>query len=635
MGGCTRSRRRFRAVFRRGLIELRPMFTGVKDWARRLRHVRVPMADRVLTPRAGAARDAASAFRSLAGRRSVARFIPIAAVLANYRREDFHHDLVAGLVLGVVTVPQAVAYAFLAGLPAQAGLYACLAPMAIHAVLGSTRQLVVGPVAIAALMVAATVGEHAPAYSDAYLSITAILCLEVCVVLWLLRVLQMGGIVNLLSHPVIAGFVNGAAILIIISQLPAFAGVAIDTSGNPYEQLSRLVQAAADLSPVTLTIGGASILGVLAVRRFGSLPFGSPDHPAARTGPMLVAIVATLCVFLFDLDVAAVGFVPSGLPDFTLPPLDPALWIDLAPAAAIIALVAFVETYSIAATLAARRRERVDAAQELLALGASNLGAALTGAYPVAGSFSKSSVNHAAGARTQVSMLICVAGIIITLLLLTPLFRYLPHATLAAIVIVSVVSLIDFSTLREHWHFYRGDVAVHLLTLSGVLILGVEGGLLLGAGTAVALFLRQSSRPHIAVLGRLGDSTHFRNVTRYDTETLPHAVAVRVDENLHFANAHEVEDRVLEILNRYREARHLVLVCSAINFIDNSGLEMLRRVNHRLEARDVALHLSAVKGPVQDQLATAGLSGELSGEVFLTTDEAMRAMDGAVAGGDH
>ncbi|MYE81948.1 MAG: sulfate permease [Gammaproteobacteria bacterium] len=605
------------------------MFTGVKDWARRLRS---PARSRASAPAEGPRRDA-EAFGALATRRSVTRFVPILAVLPSYRRDDFHHDLVAGLVLGVVTVPQAVAYAYLAGLPAQAGLYACLAPMAIHAVLGSTRQLVVGPVAIAALMVAATVGEYAPAYSDAYLSITSILCLEVCAMLWLLRVLQMGGIVNLLSHPVIAGFVNGAAILIIISQLPAFAGLAIDTRGNPYEQLSRLVQAAADLSPVALAIGGASILGVWAVRRFGSLPFGNPDHPMTRTGPMLVAIVATLCVFLFDLDVAAVGFVPSGLPGLTLPPLDPALWIDLAPAATIIALVAFVETYSIASTLATRQRERVDAPQELLALGASNLGAALTGAYPVAGSFTKSSINHSAGARTPVSMLVCVAGIIVTLLWLTPLFRYLPHATLAAIVIVSVVNLIDFSTLREHWHFYRADVAVHLLTLFGVLILGVEGGLLLGAGAAVALFLRQSSRPHIAVVGRIGDSTHFRNVARYDTETTPHAVAVRVDENLHFANAHDIEDRLLEILNRHPEARHLVLVCSAINFIDNSGLEMLRRMNHRLEARDVALHLSEVKGPVQDQFGTAGLSEELSGEVFLTTDEAMRAM-GAAAVGD-
>ena len=582
------------AALRPGLIELRPMWRGVKDWE---------------------------------------RFVPIAVTLRSYRREDFGHDLVAGLVLGVVTVPQAVAYAFLAGLPAQAGLYACLAPMAIHAVLGSSRQLVVGPVAIAALMVAATVGEYAPAYSDAYLSITAILCLEVCIVLWLLRLLQLGGIVNLLSHPVIAGFVNGAAILIVISQLPAFAGLGIDARGNPFEQLAAFARALADVSPAALAIGVASLVGVWAVRRFAGLPLGNRDHPIARTGPMLVAIAATVYVAAFGVDVATVGFVPAGLPGLTLPPLDLELWVNLAPAAAMIALVAFVESYSIGATLAARRRERIDAPQELLALGAANLGAAVTGAYPVAGSFTRSSVNHAAGARTQVSTLVCAVAIVVTLLWLTPLFADLPHATLAAIVIVSVAGLVDFSMLGEHWRFYRADAVVHFLTLAGVLLLGVAGGLLLGAGAAVALFLRQSSRPHIAVLGRLGDSTHFRNVARFDTETSPQAAAVRVDENLYFANAHEVEDRIIEIVDGSGEIRHLVLVCSAINFIDTTGLETLRRVNHTLEARNVALHLSDVKGPVATQIEATSLAEELTGRMFLTTDEAMRTVTGPTADG--
>ncbi len=556
-----------------------------------------------------------------------ARFVPIVATLRSYRRDDFGHDLVAGLVLGVVTVPQAVAYAFLAGLPAQAGLYACLAPMVIHAVLGSSRQLVVGPVAIAALMVAATVGEYAPAYSDAYLSITSILCLEVCIVLWLLRLLQMGGIVNLLSHPVIAGFVNAAAILIVVSQLPAFAGLAVDTGGNPFEQLTQLAASVADLSPGALVIGVASLVGLWAVRRLAGMALGNREHPIAKTGPMVVAIAATIFVVALDLPVSTVGFVPGGLPELTLPPLDPALWLKLAPAAFMIALVAFVESYSIGATLASRQRTRVDAAQELLALGAANLGAAVTGAYPVAGSFTRSSVNHAAGARTQLSTLVCAVAIVVTLLWLTPLFAGLPHATLAAIVMASVIGLIDFSMLREHWRFYRTDVLVHVLTLSGVLLLGVEGGLLLGAGAAIALFLRQSSRPHIAVLGRLGDSAHFRNVDRYDTQTFPHAAAIRVDENLYFANAHEVEDRMLEIVNDNGETRHLVLVCSAINFIDTTGLEMLHRLNHTLTERGVVLHLSDVKGPVRDQLATTGLTAELSGEVYLTTDEAMRAVN--------
>ena len=348
---------------------------------------------------------------------------------------------------------------------------------------------------------------------------------------------------------------------------------------------------------------------------------------------MLVAIAATVYVAAFGVDVATVGFVPAGLPGLTLPPLDLELWVNLAPAAAMIALVAFVESYSIGATLAARRRERIDAPQELLALGAANLGAAVTGAYPVAGSFTRSSVNHAAGARTQVSTLVCAVAIVVTLLWLTPLFADLPHATLAAIVIVSVAGLVDFSMLGEHWRFYRADAVVHFLTLAGVLLLGVAGGLLLGAGAAVALFLRQSSRPHIAVLGRLGDSTHFRNVARFDTETSPQAAAVRVDENLYFANAHEVEDRIVGIVDGSEEIRHLVLVCSAVNFIDTTGLETLRRVNHTLEARDVVLHLSDVKGPVATQIEATSLAEELTGRMFLTTDEAMRTVTGPSAAG--
>ena len=565
------------------------------------------------------------------------RHVPIIDTLRGYRRTDFGYDLVAGLVLGVVTVPQAVAYAFLAGLPAQAGLYACLAPMVIYAVLGSSRQLIVGPVAIAALMVAATVGEHAPAHSDAYLGITTIVCLQVGMLLWLLRLLRMGGIVSLLSHPVITGFVNAAAILIIISQLPAFTGIAIDRGDNAADRLAQILSGMGNLDSVAVGIGVASLVGVWFVRRYAGLAVRDRDHPISRTGPMIVAIAGTGAVAIFGLNVDTVGFVPAGLPEFVPPPFDLALWLDLAPAAAMIALVTYIESFSIGTTLASRQRSRIDASQELVALGAANVGAAFTGAYPVAGSFSKSSVNVAAGARTPVSALVCVAVIASTLLWLTPLFANLPHATLAAIIIAAIVGIIDFSMLREHWRFFPGDVVVHFLALGGVLLLGVTPGLLLGVGAAIVLFVHRSSRPHIAVVGRLGDSVHFRNVDRFTTETFPHVAAVRVDENLYFANANQVEDRFLEIVEQHREARHLVLVCSAINFIDTTGLEMLRRLNHTLDSLGIALHLSDVKGPVRDQLESTSLSGELSGNLYPTTDEAMRELGAsqAAAAGEH
>ncbi|MCY3819625.1 MAG: sulfate permease [Gammaproteobacteria bacterium] len=552
--------------------------------------------------------------------------LPIVDTLRGYRRIDFAHDSVAGLVLGVVTVPQAVAYAFLAGLPAQAGLYACLAPMVIYSVLGSSRQLIVGPVAIAALMVAATVGEHAPAHSDAYIGITTILCMQVGILLWLLRLLGMGGIVNLLSHPVITGFVNAAAILIIISQLPAFTGIAIDRGDNAADRLTLLFSAIGNLDPVAVGIGIASLAGVWLVRRYAGLAMRDRDHPISRTGPMFVAIAGTATVAILGLGVDTVGFVPAGLPAFALPPFDPLLWLDLAPAAAMIALVTYIESFSIGTTLASRERSRIDASQELVALGAANVGAAFTGAYPVAGSFSKSSVNVAAGARTPVSALVCVVVIAATLLWMTPLFANLPHATLAAIIIVAIVGIIDFSMLREQWRFCRADVFVHFLALGGVLMLGVEAGLLLAVGTAIVQLVHRSSRPHIAVVGRLGDSGHFRNVTRYDTETSPNVAAVRLDENLYFANANQVEDRLLAIMDRHEEARHLVLVCSAINFIDTTGLEMLRRLNHTLALHDIALHLSELKGRLRDRLGSTGLPDELSGNLYITTDEAMREL---------
>ena len=561
-------------------------------------------------------------------------YIPLLDVLATYRRRDFDHDLVAGLVLGVITVPQAIAYAFLAGLPAQAGLYACLLPMIVYAVLGSSRELVVGPVAIAALMVAATVGDFAPAHSNAYLGITTVLCLQVGIMLWLLRLTQMGGVVNLLSHPVVSGFVNAAAILIIVSQLPAFTGIGHDGTGDTFDEVLYLVRHLDELEPVALALGLGSLVVLSVVRRWGYfavLPLFrrvGRNHPVTRAGPLLVVIAATLSVLAFDLDgrfgLQTVGFVPPGLPVFTLPPFDLALWRDLVPSSAMIALVAYIESFSIGTMLASRRGRRLNANQELIALGAANIGAAFTGAYPVAGSFSRSSVNFAAGARTPISAFVCMAVIVATLLWLTPAFAAMPHAALAAIIIVSVADLIDFRPLREHWSFYRYDTITHLVTMTAVLTLGVEAGLLIGVLVAVAFFVRQSSRPHIAVVGRIGDSEHFRNVARHQAATFPHVAAVRVDENLYFANANQVENELTQLATRHEGIRHLLLVCSAVNFIDTSGLTMLTRVNDNLERLGIRFHLSEVKGPVMDQLKTTHFPARLTGSIFFTTDQAMR-----------
>ena len=563
--------------------------------------------------------------------------------MRSYRREDLPHDLIAGAVVGMLTVPQAVAYALLAGLPAEAGLYACLAPMVIHALLSSSRQLIVGPVAIAALMVASTISQHAPAYPEAYLDIAMVLSLQVGLVLWLLRLLQVGGIVNLLSHPVVSGFVNGAAILIIVSQLQAFTGVGRITTSFGDGALSHaaaLVGSLAEIKWPALALGTASLLLMAVVRRGtpallgrwrreGSEVRGS--HALTRTGPVLAVVLTTVAVALLDLKVDVVGTFPGGLPALTVPVLDAQLWLDVAPNAVLIALVAFVESYSVGRTLASRQRQRIDSHQELLALGAANIGAALSGAYPVAGSFSRSSLNYASGARSPVAALVCAVLIVATLLWLTPLFALLPKAALAAVVIAAVFELTDFRSVRRDWRFYRPDTVTHFATFAGVLVLGVEAGLVIGVGVSIVLFMRGSARPHIAVVGRLGDTPHFRNVERYPVRTWPNLLAVRIDESFYFANADTVESRLAELLDAPEpdDVEHLLIVMSAVNFIDTTGLEMLERLTDRLQRRGVVLDLCEVKGPVRDQLEHVALKDWLTGEVFQTTDDAFNALTDA------
>ena len=558
-------------------------------------------------------------------------YFPIIDTLGNYKRRDLSHDVFAGLVVGVITVPQAIAYAFLAGLPAEAGLYASVVPPLIYAVLGSSQGLSVGPVAVIAIMVAEAVRAHAPAFSDAYLGVTAAICLQSGITLWLLRMTQMGGIINLLSHPVISGFINAAAIMIILSQLTAFTGIpAID--GSPFAQARHLVTDFAAINPVTLAIGCASLALLWVVQRYGYylvLPFlrrVGRHHPVTRIGPMLVAIASVAAVAGFGLDhrfgIATVGDVPAGLPQLTWPSFDLAMWLDVMPASAMIALVAYVQSFSIATQLAQRKRQRVNSNQELIALGAANIGAAFSGGMPIAGSMSRSS----GGGRTRLSGVFSVVFIAATLLWFTPLFGALPHAALAAIIIISVSDFIDFKPIYRYWKFYRHDSVTHIVALLGVLAFGVERGLLIGMLVAVALFIRRSSRPHIAIVGRIGDSAHFRSQRRYDVVTHPHVTAVRIDENLYFANANLVEERLLRLVSRNPNIRHLLLVCSAINFIDTSGLKMLERLEQELTRHDVRLHLSEVKGPVMDQLNAADFPETLSGRIFFTTDEAMRAL---------
>ena len=560
-------------------------------------------------------------------------YFPLLGLLRRYQRGDFHQDLVAGLIVAAVSVPQAVAYAFLAGLPPQAGLYACLAPTVLYAVLGSSRHLVVGPVAVAALMTAAAIGLHAPNYQDNHLGVATIICFEAGLFLLLLRVTQMGGLVHLLSHPVVTGFINAAAILIIISQLSALTGIPKEAGGIPIAAAWSILTQASAANFATLILGVASLALLWLARRYGDRLAGrlwaplANSQAVARAAPLAVLLLASLVVALFDLDsdfgVAMAGHVPGGLPELRLPPLEPLLWIEVMPSSAMIAAVAFVESYTIGTSLAAREHSRLNDSQELLALGAANLAAGFTGATPVAGSFSRSSVNYQSGARTPVSSLVCVAVILLVLLFLTPLFARLPQAVLAAVVILFVMGLIDLKSIVRHWKFYREDGVTELVTVATVLAFGVETGLIAGVLLSIAFFVRRSSRPHIALVGRVGGSQSFRAARRHEVETHDHIAALRIDENIYFANAHNIETRLHQVIRRRPATDHVVLVCSAVNIIDVSGIEMLMRLNDNLHERGIKLHLSVVKGRVLARLKDSPLLEQLTGHVYFTTGEAM------------
>ncbi|MEM7078203.1 MAG: SulP family inorganic anion transporter [Pseudomonadota bacterium] len=568
------------------------------------------------------------------GLRDWPNYLPLVPILQHYQRRDLAPDITAGIVVGMVTIPQAVAYAFLAGVPPQSGLYACLLPMLLYAVFGSSRHLVVGPVAVAALMVTAAVSEHSPKYSDAYLGITTVICLQTGIIMLLMRLTRMGGLINLLSHPVITGFINAAAILIIISQLPAFTGIEAGSSNSVVATLTQQLLHLSDAQPSALLIGVGSLVALFAlpglIRRAARRwrPQVSSDHALTKLGPMLVAAAAVLLIWLFGFEVAVVGDVPSGLPSFSPPPFDATLWLELLPSSMIIALVAYVESYSIGANLAAREKTRVNSHQELIALGAANIGAAFSAAYPVAGSFSRSSVNYFAGARTPMSSIICALVIVAVLLFFTGLFTLLPHAVLAAIVMVSVIGLMDMSPLRRrNWKLQRDDVLTEYATMLLVLFVGVEIGLAAGVILSVAFFIRKSSQPNITQVGRLANTEHFRSIKRYDVETLPNVLALRVDENIYFANATQIEDKFLKRAQRRKNTRHLLLVCTSVNMVDATGLQMLQRLNASLSQSGVTLSLSDVKGIVMPSLEAANLPAQLTGRIFFTADRAMKEFE--------
>jgi SulP family sulfate permease len=566
---------------------------------------------------------------------TLSRLLPVIDWARQCTRDTFTRDALAAIIVTIMLIPQSLAYAMLAGLPPEVGLYASMLPLVAYALFGSSRMLAVGPVAVVSLLTAAAASKLAAPGTPEYLAAAIALALLSGLLLLVMGLTRLGFLANLLSHPVISGFITASGILIAASQLKHILGLSAE--GHTLVDIARSLVSHVDaINLPTAAIGSLTIAFLFWVRS-GLQPLlfrlGAGKRLAdilTKTGPVVAVFISTGAVAALDLarqGVKIVDDIPRGLPPLTLPPLDAELWLDLLPAAVLISLIGFVESVSIAHTLAAKRRQRIDPDQELIGLGAANIAAAMSGGYPVTGGFARSAVNADAGAKTPLAGILTAGGIALTALFLTPLFFYLPQSVLAATIIVAVLALVDLTPLKRTWRYSKSDFMAMAATIVVVLAVGVEAGVLAGVVLSLILFLWRTSRPHMAVVGQVPGTEHFRNIERHKVVESDTVFTVRVDESLYFANARYLEDRIYDYVAARPHLKHVVLMCPAVNLIDASALESLEAIADRLKMAGVAFHLSEVKGPVMDRLKRSDFFDHLTGQVFLSQYEAFRALD--------
>ncbi len=563
-------------------------------------------------------------------------YAPILCWLPQYKREDLSSDITAGTIVAIMLIPQGMAYALLAGLPPQMGLYAGLLPLIVYAIFGTSRPLGVGPVAIVSLMVSSTLVPMASPQSPEYIGYALALAFLSGLILLALGMIKAGFFTNFMSHPVIAGFTSAAALIIGFSQFKYLLGIELERTSFIPKIIWGASRKIDEIHMLTVAIAAGSLALLAArnyigtaLRRAGLVDeFWGDILPKAM--PLVLVIASSLIVWFFGLaekGVQIVGDIPRGLPSVTMPPLDLGVIEKLFVGAFLIAIVGFLETVSVARTLASKRRQKIVPDQELIAMGAANIASAFTGGYPVAGSFSRSVVNFSSGARTQMSGLITVAFIIVTLLLLTPALYFLPKAALAAIIVIAVSSLVDFHPVVHMWRYMKLDAVSFIATFIAVLLLGVEEGILFGVALSIVFFLWRTSQPTLVVLGRLGNSMLFRDARFHNVTTYDNILLLRVDMSLYFANAAHLEDFVLRYIADHPRVQHFVLVCSSVNMIDASALETLESLQSRLKGSGVTMHLAAVKSSILKRLKAVSFFEKLEpGRIFLAAHDAAEAL---------
>lgn len=553
--------------------------------------------------------------------------------LRRYRRDLLPGDMLAALVVTMLLVPQGLAYAALAGLPPQLGLYASVTPLLAYAVFGSSMVLSVGPVAVASLMTASALAPLAEPGSPEYIAGAILLAFLSGMMLFVFGLLRLGNLARLMSHPVISGFIAGAALLIIVGQLRPLLGV--DAQGQTALTLALgLIRSLPAVDPLTAAIGVVVLVGLWAARAYlpALLRRLGVSAPMAALGsklaPMAAVIGVSVLVALAGLEgrLDVVGALPPGLPQLVLPAMDPTLITALLLPALIIGLIGFVESVAIAQAFARQRGHRIDPDAELRGLGAANVASALAGAFPVTGGFSRTAVNAEGGARTPLAGVFAAVLIALVLLFATGLFKTLPMTVLAAVIIIAAAGLVDIPALRRVWRHDRMEGFAFVGTALGVLVVGVEAGVLFGVALSLVTLIWRASHPHLAVVGRVPGTEHFRNVCRHRVETDERVLMVRIDENLFFGNAEAVQQQLETLLARDPRPKHLVLVMTSVSHVDATALDMLEALDASLEKQGVCLHLAEVKGPVMDVLRGGPFVARLRGKVFLSVNDAFETL---------
>ncbi len=551
-------------------------------------------------------------------------YFPVIDWLPSYGKADLKGDLSAGLTVGVMLIPQGMAYAMIAGLPPIHGLYASTVPLIIYGLMGTSRQLAVGPVAMISLLTAAGIGMLAEADTGTYIMLAAVLALMVGALQWLMGMLRLGFVINFLSHPVVSGFTSAAAIIIALSQLRHILGITATSSYKVFRILEDVFRNAVDINPVAVLV---AIFGIVIIKFSGRLRKGLP-------GP-LVAVVLGIPAGWFlvreGFSLSVVGEVPSGIPALIVPDLNVNIIYKLFPVALVITMVGFMESMAVANAIQARHKSyRIDPNQELRALGMANAGTSLFQGFPVTGGFSRTAVNDQSGAKTGAASVFSAIFMILTLLLLTSWFYYLPNAILAAVIVVAVAGLVNVSLPMRLWNTDRNDFYMLMATFLATLLIGIEEGILVGVILSILVVVYRTTRPHYAVLGRVPGTSIYRNVSRFDGLEIPkNILIIRFDADLYYANIQyfkQMLDR--EVHNRMGEIRAIVINAESISSLDSTAIHALEDIYGEYRAKGIRLVFSNVKGPVRDVMARSEWISKMGDDCFhLSTHEAVTALD--------